>query len=112
MKRVIELISTGHQLEAAWVPGHSDFPPNEKADKIAKEAAEESHSIRYPAEKKEILAKLKDKVKENWQFRMDLKLVNHRIAEGLEKVGMWYMHKLEGIHILYQLASGHCKLNH
>ena len=55
----------GHHLEAMWVPGHSNFEPNEGADRVAKEAAEESSRVRYPAERREVVVKLVEKVKQN-----------------------------------------------
>ena len=90
----------GHKLEALWVPGHSDFVPNEVADRVAKEAAAESNMVRYPAEKREVLIKIAEKVKQNWQFRVDIKLANHRVLAINRKVGTWFTPKLDGIHHL------------
>ena len=108
---VVELQAKGHQLEALWVPGHSNFTPNEEADRIAKQAAEESSVVRHPAEKKEVMNKLKEKVKENWQFRVDVELANHKVAGMNRLVGTWFSPKLDGIHLLNQLATGHNQLN-
>ena len=107
-----ELKAKSHNLVASWVPGHSSFTPNEEADRIAKEAAEESKVVKYPAEKKEVLNKIKDMVKDNWQFRVDVKLMNHRVVAMNRVVGTWFTPKLEGIHLLNQLATGHNQLNY
>ena len=101
----------GHQLEAAWVPGHSDFAPNELADKIAKQAAEESSVVWYPAEKREVVNKLNEMVKVNWQFRVDVKLANHKIAAMNPGVGTWFSPNVDGLHLINQLATGHNRLN-
>ena len=112
LRRVVELEGRGHQIEAAWIPGHCDFRPNEEADRVAKQAAAESTTVRYPAEKREVVVKLKEKVKENWQFRVDIKLANHRISSINRIVGTWFTTKIEGYHLLLQLASGHNQLNY
>ena len=112
LKRARELETMGHHLEAMWVPGHSNFEPNEVADRVAKEAAEESSRVRYPAERREVVVKLVEKVKQNWQFRVDMRLANHRISNINRKVGSWFTPKLDGIHSLLQLASGHDRLNY
>jgi ribonuclease HI len=109
---VLELQAMGHHLEAAWVQGHRDFAPNEEADRIAKQAAEESKAVRYPAEKKEVTNILKEKVKENWQFRVDVNLMNHKVAAINRVVGTWFTPKLDGIHLLNQFATGHNQLNY
>jgi ribonuclease HI len=110
--RATKLKEVGHHLEAAWIPGHCGFSPNEKADSIAKQAAEESLKVRYPAERKEITARLKEKTKENWQFRVDIKLQNHKVSEINNRVGKWFTPQIHGFHWLLQLASGHYPLNH
>ena len=112
LKRSKELEMIGHKLEALWVPGHSDFVPNEVADRVAKEAADESNLVRYAAEKREVQIKIAEKVKQNWQFRVDIKLANHRVSAINGKVGTWFTPKVDGIHHLLQLASGHDSLNY
>ena len=102
MLRAKELIQYGHHLEAAWIPGHCDFGPNEEA---------ESDEIRYPAERKEISVRLKEKVKENWQFRVDINLEHHKVSSINKDVGKWFMPQIQGYHWLLQLASGHHQLN-
>ena len=85
--RAIKLQQLGHRIEAAWIPGHCGFGPNEEADATAKEAAEQSTKVRYPAERKEIIVRLKEKVKENWQFRVDIKLEHHKVYNQTERWG-------------------------
>ena len=63
----------------------------------------------YPCEKREVHNKLKEMVLENWQYRVSNKLSNQRI-HGI-KVNRWLVPQLKNIHLVWQLLSGHNKLN-
>ena len=105
------LIGKGWKIEATWMPGHQGFEPNEMADKLAKEAAQSAQNIHFPCNRKIILNQLKENVKRNWQFRYEINCGDHRLFSICEKVDKWFSPNIPGIRHLFQLVSGHNKLN-
>ena len=108
-RRIQDLRERGAIIKAAWIPGHSDFGPNEEADALAKAAARRDGSVVYPCETTEVVNKLKEMVLTNWQNRVDSVMMNEK-AQGV-KVKRWFTPNIKNLHLLWQLASGHNKLN-
>ena len=107
--RLQNLENRGIDIKAAWVPGHSNFEPNEEADELAKAAARKCRLPLYPCERKEIKNKLKEMVLKNWQDRVNSVMSNQK-AQGV-RVTKWFAPRIDNLHWMWQLASGKNKLN-
>lgn len=115
------------KISVAWISGHSNVPGNEKADKLAKEAAEGRASrradlphilskplpVNSSASKQEFLAYLKRRWKEDWQQsprktrmeRTDDSFPFNKYRERQDKLSR------AQASILMQVRSGHLPLN-
>ena len=107
--RIQHLRERGLIIKAAWIPGHSSFGPNEEADALAKEAARRNCSVVYPCERTEVVTKLKEMVLTNWQNRVDSVMSNEKVQGS--RVNKWFAPNIKHLHLVWQLASGHNKLN-
>ena len=111
------LLTNNIKVSCMWVPGHKDVQINEEADELAKRAAQGSIKVNKVVirDRKVHIINLREKVKNNWQFRVDELLSNHRIFEINNKVMQWKQHKNIMSHCMYirmkQLISGHHDLN-
>ena len=103
------VINRGFLLEAAWIPGHCDFKPNEDADRLAKAAARRENTVIYPCERTELKNKIKEMAFDNWQQRVNSVMVNETVLGAI--VNKWIVPRIKNVHWLWQLASGHNKLN-
>ena len=106
-----QLLEKGWEIEATWMPGHEGFQANELADKLAKEVAGTAKNPHYPCDRRIILNQLRERVINNWQFRYQLNCFGHQVYGICDKVDKWFNPNIPGIRSLFQLVSGHTKLN-
>ena len=71
-----QLENDNNNLKIHWIPGHKDFEGNERADGLAKEAANEmvgknEDFYEGVAEKKEIIQTMRSSIQDKWQRLMD-----------------------------------------
>ena len=85
--------------------------PNELADELAKKAAQESKTAKYPCERKELKIKLREMVVDDWQYRRNIKYSNHRIQQINSTVRTWFCPNVRNYHLLLQLVTGQTRLN-
>ena len=71
-----QLENDSNNLKIHWIPGHKDFEGNERADRLAKETANEmvgknEEFYEEVAEKKEIIQTMRSSIQDKWQRLMD-----------------------------------------
>ena len=89
---------------------------NELADQLAKEAANKSSTtFSDQPDRKLMMIEVKEKVRTNWQFRVNEMLSGHRILEINGTANGWKRHRSLMKHPMYskmmQLITGHHDLN-
>ena len=103
----------GKIINFCWVPAHVDITGNERADRLAKEAAVNSIPRPYPIPSSDFIPAIAKEIRELWQFCWDLEL-NNKMREITTSAHPWlYAHmprKLEVI--LCCLRIGHSRLTH
>ena len=107
------LTSYDIQLLLQWIPGHCDLPGNERADKLAKEGANQEQP-ENPASYNNIRRMLKRKTKEEWLKRWrdgeTGRGVFKELKEPNPKDGINSLSR-KNQSAIFQLRTGHSKLN-
>ena len=109
-----------NNLKIHWIPGHKDFEGNERADRLAKEAAKEMEVKKEEfyegvAEKKEIIQIMRSTINDKWQRLMDNSGLTDTVQEIVPKAGKAFVVKSEErkvTRIMNQLISGNSNLNY
>ena len=114
-KSVLFLIQKrGKIINFCWVPAHVGITGNERADRLAKEAAVNSIPRAYLIPSSDFIPTIKKKkIRELWQFCWDLEL-NNKMREITTSAHLWLYarmpRKLEVI--LCHFRTGHSRLTH
>ena len=112
--KLLNLHRKGTIIHGFWVPGHSNLPGNDLADKHAKIAADEKVKFKSTWDRSIIYSLLKCKVVENWQFRINHTLNYHMVFEINSSANKWFIPKEMPVVLikhLLQLISGQHLLN-
>ena len=102
---------SNNEIHAIWVPGHTGVELNELADGKAKEEAKKAQFIANYSERNILNSVIKEKVLVKWQLRVNFQLSDHIIFTINNRVNEMNIVDMQGIHLLFQLISGHNKLN-
>ena len=78
----------GKIINFCWVPAHVDITGNERADRLAKEAAINSIPRPYPIPSSDFIPAITKEIRELWQFRWDLEL-NNKMREISTSTHPW-----------------------
>ena len=76
IRRLTSLLENdNNNLIIHWIPGHKDFEGNERADRLAKEAAKEMEGKKEEfyegvAEEKELIQIMRSTIKDKWQLSL------------------------------------------
>ena len=111
------ILARNNRVKCTWVPGHQNFQINEQADSVAKDAARKCspENAKTPDRRNLLMMIKEDVVKNNWKFRVDQSLSDHRVHAINPRAGQWKSHKALMGHPMYktmkQLISGHHGLN-
>ena len=121
IRRLTSLLENdNNNLKINWIPGHKDFEGNERADRLAKEAAKEmvgKKEVFYEgvAEKKEIIQIMRSTINDKWQRLMDNSELTDKVQEIIPKAGKAFVVKSEErklTRVMNQLISGNSNLNY
>ena len=110
---VRDIINKNNKLNCSWVPGHCNIKINELADIAAKSAAQGCSSVEdKKPDRRNLFIEISEQiVKNNWQFRINQILSDHRVFSINSQAGGWKLHKQVMWHdkykIMKQLVSGH-----
>ena len=115
-----QLENDNNNLKIHWIPGRKDFEGNERADRLAKEAAKEmvgknEEFYEGVAEKKEIIQTMRSSIQDKWQRLMDNSRLTDKVQEIIPKAGSAFIVKSEERRItkvINQLITGHTYLNY
>ena len=107
-------------MKIHWIPGHKDFEGNERADRLAKEAAKEMKGKKVEfyegvAEKKEIFQIMRSTINDKWQRLMDNSGLTDKVQEIVPKAVKAFVVKSEDrkvTRVMNQLISGISNLNY
>ena len=107
------LTSYDIQLTLQWIPGHSDLPGNDRADKLAKEGARKEQPDR-PSSYNTVRQILRNNLKEEWLNRWsngDTGRVMYREMSGPNPKDNINSLTRPNQSAIFQLRTGHSKLN-
>ena len=117
IRRLTSQLENDNNLKVHWIPGHKDFEGNERADRLAKEAAKEmvgkyEYFYERAAEKKEIMRFSSINVK--WQRMMNNSGLTDKVQEIIPKAGkaLIVRSKRRITRAIHQLISDNSNLNY
>ena len=121
IRRLTSLLENdNNNLKIHWIPGHKAFEGNERADRLAKEAAKEMEGKKeefYEGvdEKKEIIQIMRSTINDKWQRLMDNSGLTDKVQVIVPKAGKAFVVKSEErkvTRVMNQLISGNSNLNY
>ena len=114
INEVSKLLDTGKTVEFCWVPGHVGIAGNERADKLAKQAAAANCEIPYfPLPVSDAHAIATAKVRE--LFNAEWAVTGRNLVQLKSSLGPWKHHKSlnrRGEVVINRLRAGHTFITH